>query len=218
MSIGFDTGTTTAPGATRQRWRSKSASALIRELLSSCGGDPLDKACRDQVTEQFTYLLLNDEAVRTEYLPSVAEYFAANALNALARNETSRRKRRSVGLQPDAGPEAEPRETAPVEPEAATAVPETAPAPEALAQEATPAQATAAEPSSEPAAPVAPEPTLAERAAEAAARQTAQQREARASAREDIKRTMRVKFLELLMPNGKALGNCTGAECRGFGS
>jgi hypothetical protein len=61
-------------------------------------------------------------------------------------------------------------------------------------------------------------PTLAERAAEAAARQTAQQREARASAREDIKRSMRVKFLELLMPNRKALGNCTGAECRGFGS
>jgi hypothetical protein len=184
MSIGFDTGTTTAPGATGQRWRSKSASALIRELLDSCGGDPLDKACRDQVTERFTYLLLNDEAARTEYLPSVAEYFAANALNALARNETRKLKRRPIGPQPDAGPEAEPSHEAPAAESAA---------PEASSSEAT---------SPEAAAQV-----------EAAIQRTAQQREARAKVREEIKQSLAIKYLDILMPNGKTLGDCSREDC-----
>jgi len=125
--------------------------------------------------------------VRNEHLPSVADYFASHALDALARNETSKRKRRSVAPQPDAGPEAEPSHEAP--------------AAESAAPEASPSEATSAT------------QTEAATQVEAAVQRTAQQREARAKVREEIKQSLAIKYLEMLTPNGKTLGDCSREDC-----
>jgi hypothetical protein len=209
--IGIDTGTARAPGATRQRWRSRSASALIAELLASCGGDALDRATRDEVIEQFTYLLMNDETARTTFLPSVAEYFAVNHLNSIRLNQEGRHRRRR-GAQTANAPEAEAstaQETPQETPGVAQETPvEPTPEPSSGAAEVAPAEPTAPTAAVPEEAGASSEPLVSEALIEVAVEAAAQTREARIQAREGVRRSMRMRFLSWTMPIGKPLGEC----------
>jgi hypothetical protein len=229
----FDTTTTTiAPGASRQRWKSKSASALIKELIDKHGGDVDDEVCRRDAFDDLREMMFDDEAARAKYLNSILDYFFTNAVNAIRRAKAKKAPRPSAAppeAQQDASEQA-PSEPAwvPTPQEALTETlakaasqetPQTSTTPEGAPEASSGVTQTPpeVERSSEtlfeaPAEPVAAEAAMARAAA--AAQRADEQRVVREAAHVDIKRKLKFKYLALIMPNGKLLGECTGAECR----
>jgi hypothetical protein len=191
--MNLDTGTP-IQGASRQRWKSKSASALIEELIDEYGGDVDDTACCAAALEAFRDMMFNDEAARAQYLDPVLDSFFTKTVGTLRRAATKKRTPRGAAFQQKAAPETPPAS-------------ETSTAPEPLHK---PPAAESATPEASPSEATSPEAAA---QVEAAVQRTAQQREARAKAREEIKQSLARRYLEMLTPIGKTLGDCSREDC-----